>query len=318
MLIRRRISVLSTVLALMLASFTLVLAATAHAGDSSNCYTNPTTGLQVCDTNTQTPGGNTGTGTGDGGICMDDNASVDYQGTTYPCSENVPPGHWWYVGGGCYSTRAPASVPLPPPGDPAWDGHTSAEPGFMVYRSCALPPSIANSTPKYEICIGRCTNFGPQYLEQALGLSAPDLRMAPAKGTTGFVNQSVWFWSNTDMSELTKTVTSGANSITGTRTLSSVDWNWGDGTTTHLTAWPDACRPYTLADGGSPAPSGCGHIFAKPSPAGTPFAISVTVQWTYTYSINGGPVQQPAAGQGPKPMTSTATITIIEGQSTNG
>jgi hypothetical protein len=310
---RRRASAVAASVALAVAS--LMMATTAHASPPT-CVTVPGSNVQTCTTDTSTPGSSGDTGTADAGVCIDASASVDHGGTTYPCSQDADGLSWWYVGGGCYSSH---STTIPPAGDKAWHGHKLGDNGIIVNRSCALPPSIANSTLEWERCIANCVNFGPQYLEEALNLTAPGLQMAPASGSQGFVKQNIWFWSAVDMSDRTETVTSGANSITGTRTLTSVDWDWGDGTAhTHLTKWPDACRPYTLPDKGAPAPPGCGHVYPTPSATGKPYNISVTVQWTYTYSINGGRTQTPPAGQGPKPMTSTATITITEGQSTNG
>lgn len=314
MLTRGRVPVLVATVLLAFAGG----ASPALAGSGGDCVPDGLGGSTCTGQGTSPGGGGNGdSGTANGGICMDSSASVTYNGTTYPCSSSSAPGKWWYVGGGCYSAQAPATD-WPPVGDPRWGGHTEADNGIIVYRSCQAPPSIAGSYLTWERCVGNCATFDPADVMARMKLMAPVLQLSPPGGSSGFVHQNVWVWTDTDMVDHTKTETSGANVIVATRHLTEIDWSWGDGTTGKLPRWPLVCRRYLPSDGGDAAPAGCGHAYDVPGPVrngvAQPYTIKVTAHWTFTYSYNGGPEQTLPE----QVLSNTATITIKEGESTNG
>jgi hypothetical protein len=162
MLRRHRFSALVAAFVLSLASVTAIGVSAAHAdtGSGTVCIGGGDGNSQCTGSGTSPTGSGDG-GTSSGGICMDDTQSVDYNGTSYPCSEpGGPIRSWWYVGGGCYSTKIdPADYPAA--GDPAWGGHSSTDNGFIVERDCNKPPSMTDpgAYKTWERCIAICVAF---------------------------------------------------------------------------------------------------------------------------------------------------------------
>lgn len=144
-----------------------------------------------------------------------------------------------------------------------------------------------------------------------MNLVSPDPVMSPKSGTTGFVNQNVWFWTGTNMDDQTVDASQNGATITLMRQLISVNWNVADSHGNILkTLHCRSNHPYDISQGANPSPDPeCGYTFPKPDA----YTISVQAVWSYTAIINGVTTTMPVPG-----AINTATITIKEGQSTNG
>jgi hypothetical protein len=256
-----------------------------------------------------TTGGTGGGNTANGGTCDNSSASVTENGTTYPCLLVINGIRWNFLenSGGCYDHTDPNPPPLT---DPIWNGHLGDN-GTIVLRSCSSPPSLANATRFWERCTTACVVLTPQQLESRLSMVSPTPVMSPPSGTTGLVKQNVWFWTPTDMDDHTVDASQNGATITLSRTLISVNWNIVDSQGTIIkTLHCRSNHPWSADQAGKPSPDPeCGFQFPKAS------AYTITVQafWSYTAIINGVTTTLPING-----AINQATITIIEGQSTNG
>jgi hypothetical protein len=232
---------------------------------------------------------------------------ITYQGQDYVC--NLADG--WSFSYGCYIKPMD---PQPPAGDPMW-GTADPSSTRMQYISCGvMPPTVpGNRQPVAGPCIAICGGINPvQAVTNQLAIDKPALGMAPpgGPGATGFVNQNVWFWSK---ALDTSTMTKQAGNVTGVRTFEHADWNVtragtpGPIATLHCTS----DNEYTPDKGSAPSPDpACGYQFKDPGA----YTITVTTTWTLVITQNG----IAAAPQTVTSTPNTTTITIVEGQSTNG
>jgi hypothetical protein len=244
------------------------------------------------------------------------NNHITYEGQDYVC--DLADG--WSFSYGCYIKEM---SPQPPAGDPMWG---TADPSVtrMQYVSCGvMPPTVpGNRLPVAGPCVGTCGGINPvQAVTAQLAIDKPSLGMSPpgtAPGgptATGFVNQNIWFWTygakpGTPLD--TSTMSAQAGGVVGVRSFGHIDWaisRAGAGTVATLHCVTD--DEYTPDKGSAPSPDpNCGYQFKDPGA----YTITVTTTWTLVVTQNG------LAGQ-PQTVTSapnTTTITINEGQSTNG
>lgn len=304
--LRRRIPAVAVVLALIAAmAIATVATAPAARADTQVCTPNPD-GSQTCYIQGQQGGGGGGGGNGNGvDIQCDANGNIVYKGVTYKCDLGI-----WSFSGGCYITPV---VPQPPTNDPIWG---TDDPGTyrVQWEDCAhIPPTLVGAIKIVGPCIGFCSGPNPvQLITKELQIDKPDLGMSPpgGPGAVGFVNQNIWFWSK---ALDTSTQIRRAANVVGTRAFVSADWKItrANSTTPIATLHCTSDDEYTPDKGSAPSPDpACGFQFTAP---GT-YTISVTTSWTLVIAQNGVPAQ-------PQPITSTpntTTITIDEGQSTNG
>ena len=317
MLIKRRLAALGTSLALAFAGF---LAAVPVAHASVICIPildlvgNP--GCRYVESGPGTGGGPTTSG----GTCQT-NPTITINGTTYPCGVNDGEGHWWFVSPGCYGQDL---NPQPPAGDPAW-GTSGPGQGTAVFDvSCAAPPTHTGSQRQAGGCsTAVCGNGVPAWQTTAEGMTiAPAISMSPMPlpptppavnaTATGFVNESVWLWTATDLSTFASPPQgAGAASITVTRTLKSVDWDMGDGTLLHCGINSPGIA-YDPKYGNQPAPDPqCSHLYTVPGV----YTVKATATWTLSAVFGNGTTTQPLVRTS---KASSVVVTIGEAQSTNG
>ncbi|GAA2012788.1 hypothetical protein GCM10009839_04130 [Catenulispora yoronensis] len=306
----RRLHALTAVVALVAAMLTVTFANAPGARADDCQWVLGSNGQQTC-----VFGGDQGGGGGGGkgtGVSIDCNSggTIVYKGKTYACSY-----HEWTFSGGCYITPM---VPQPPLDDPHWGSYDPAT-YRMQWEDCDhFPPQYAGAVEIAGPCVGYCAGPNPvERITNELQITMPDLGMAPPgkpKGGTGptaigYINTNIWLWTkNLD----TSTQSRYAGNVSGVRTFVSADWKILKGgaevrTPLHCTSDYE----YTPDKGAAASPDpDCGFTFTTPGD----YTIEVTTSWTLVITQNGVP-------GAPQPITSTAntaTITIQEGQTTNG
>jgi hypothetical protein len=129
---------------------------------------------------------------------------------------------------------------------------------------------------------------GEAIREQAIELlpSVP-IRSAPADGNT-FVNMQTILWLDSPSSRALGPVALLGHQIGIQIAVQSVKWDFGDGNTAN----GPLGQSYDGACATKECPGFWGHDYAS---VGTP-AVSATVYWTATYSLDGGPAQPVPGG----------------------
>ncbi|WP_406280896.1 ATP/GTP-binding protein [Embleya sp. NBC_00896] len=115
--------------------------------------------------------------------------------------------------------------------------------------------------------------------------------MTPEPGKTGLVGLPVWLWIDRDatswsVTPLQKTVKLRGVEVTAYAVATRVDWSMGDGTTVPCYG-PGIKYDAKFENNASHE---CGYRYATTS-LGKPddkFAVTATVNWTATYTVNGG------------------------------
>ena len=308
----RRLSTVGLVLAMVFAMTAAFSAQAAHADGSGACLkwnVDAITGTKTCALYDTTGGGNGG-GTGDGfsNTCV--NNHITYEGKNYVCNLGS-----WSFSYGCY--LQPLSQ-QPSPTDPIW-GQNDPSTSRAQWEDCTnIPPTTVGAKEIVGPCVGACGGPNPvQTVTNQLSITKPALGMSPdgtqPGGTKGFVNQNIWFWSHgLDTSTQTRT----AGNVVGTRTFTSADWvvtlaGSSGASSTVATLHCASDNEYAATDGSAASPDPqCGYQFKT---SGV-YTVTVTTTWNMAITQNG----VAAAPQTVTSTANTATITIAEGQSTNG
>ncbi|OLE28084.1 MAG: hypothetical protein AUG49_03415 [Catenulispora sp. 13_1_20CM_3_70_7] len=301
--LRQRVPAFAAVLALItvLAGAAIVTAPKARA--DNGCQEVVTRGGDTYCVFQGQQGGGGGEGSGVGIDC-DSSGNISWHGTTYKCDLNG-----WSFSGGCYIRLV---EPQPPTNDPIW-GSDDPSTSRVQWEDCDhIPPTQVGAKQIVGPCVGYCAGPNPvELITNELQIAKPDLGMAPpgGPGNVGFVNSNVWLWTKgLDTSAQTRR----AANVVGTRTFVSADWvvsKAGGGTiaTRHCTS----DHEYTPDKGAAASPDpDCGFQFKTPGD----YTVRVTTSWTLVISQNG----VPGAAQTITSTPNTTTITIQEGQSTNG
>ncbi|ADJ48817.1 hypothetical protein AMES_6991 [Amycolatopsis mediterranei S699] len=145
--------------------------------------------------------------------------------------------------------------------------------------------------------------------EQAIsemGLSAPDIRLAPPAdsphgATIGF---PVWMWTarrEATVGPVTRTASAGSITVTATATLAKIDWSMGDGITVSC---PGPGAEFTDGLAGQPSPT-CGHVY-RDLVAGGVAGIDATSRWEIRWSGGGQSAFRTMA------LTSSAQLPVRE------
>lgn len=309
--LRRRLSAVTAVLALVAATAvaTTASAPPARAGDGCTIVV-VRAGVTICEINGQQGGGGGG-GDGTGvGIDCNSNGTIVWNGQTYQCAING-----WSFSGGCYIQ--PVS-PQPATDDPIW-GSSDPSTNRAQWEDCTnIPPTQVGAKEIIGPCVGYCAGPNPvERITNELQIAKPDLGMAPpgaapgAPAQIGFVNQNVWFWSKgLDTSSQTRS----AGNVVGTRTFVSANWKIYKGNSTASIAPATlSCTSddeYTPDKGAAPSPDpACRYQFTSPDT----YRLVLTTSWTLVISQNGMQNTQTITS-----APTTMNITITEGQSTNG
>ncbi|MDQ7805585.1 hypothetical protein Q5425_17715 [Amycolatopsis sp. A133] len=181
----------------------------------------------------------------------------------------------------------------PPAGDPLWGGHSPSE-GSLRLLICqgggALQgwPRVVFAPNGQPVVVPQVSPA--ELAEQAIsamGLSAPDIRLAPpadsAHGAT--IGFPVWMWTarrEATVGPITRTASAGSITVTATATLAKIDWSMGDGATTSC-AGPGTEFTDELAGQQSPT---CGYVY-RGLVAGGVAAINATSRWEIRWSGGG-------------------------------
>ncbi|WP_410633808.1 hypothetical protein [Amycolatopsis sp. cmx-4-83] len=200
----------------------------------------------------------------------------------------------------------------PPAGDPLWGGHSPAQ-GSLRLMICqgggALQgwPRVVFTPNGQPVAVPQLSPA--ELAEQAIaemGLSAPDIRLAPPASsprgaTIGF---PVWMWTERreeTTGPVTRTASAGPITVTATATLGGIDWSMGDGATVRC-AGPGTA--FTDDRAGRPSPS-CGHSYRDLVPGGTA-AVDATSRWEIRWSGGGQSAFKTLA------LTSSARLAVRE------
>ncbi|NUR59684.1 MAG: hypothetical protein HOV87_13595 [Catenulispora sp.] len=299
---RRRLTALAVVFAVLGAVTAMVPPTRAAAAECQNWETDAEGNLTCTIWSAGAPGG----GGGKSGYNINcTNNHIVYQGRDYVC--NLPDG--WSFSYGCYVKTV---EPQPPLSDPHW-GTADPSSTLMQYISCGQdPPTVPGNREMHPgPCPNGCGGLNPvESVTRQLAIDKPDLGMAPPGGAdaVGFVNANVWFWSK----KLdTSTQTKQAGNVVGTRTFVRADWAVKKNGATVSTLHCTSDYEYTPDKGGAASPDPqCGYSFTAPGD----YTITVTTTWTLLITQGGvaAPVQTVTS------TPNTTTITIQEGQNTNG
>ena len=287
----RLIPVLLTVLAATGA--TLLGPVAAHA-DTTCQQTDPLSGQ--CTVWVQVPGpspkpspvGDNGVhDTGSGQSCYWDPSK---QGLSRPPAGPVPctsgSGYW----SNTYNCYISPAHPVPPAGDPSWQGHL---PGDGAVYQCYQPQTgieiyVWSQNPPPGSGAGPTPRAVAQRAIDQMNLQAIDIGIAPEPGpdSVGLVGMPVWLWAKHPDSHTygptTASASAGGITATATARVEKITWDLGDGTTI---VCQSAGTPYEPRYGNRPSPD-CGHVYDKSS-AGQPdgkFTVTATSHWAITWS----------------------------------
>lgn len=200
----------------------------------------------------------------------------------------------------------------PPAGDPLWGGHSPSQ-GSLKLLICqgggALQgwPRVVFAPNGQPVVVPQVSPA--ELAEQAIsemGLSAPDIRLAPPAdsphgATIGF---PVWMWTarrEATIGPVTRTASAGAITVTATATLARIDWSMGDGTTVGC---PGPGTEFTDDLAGQPSPT-CGHVY-RSLVAGEAAGINATSRWEIHWSGGGQSAFRTMA------LTSSARLPVRE------
>ena len=299
-LLRRRLPAAAAVLAVMAAM--VAVAPVAQADDGCQIILHKD-GTKECDISGQTGGGKGGEG-GATSLQCDADGTILWHGETRRCAIGD-----WTFSEGCYIK---VIHPQPPTNDPIWGSADPATNRVQLEDCDHIPPIDAGAKRIVGECVGYCAGPNPvELITNELQIGKPDLGMAPpgGAGAIGFVNQNIWFWSK---GLDTSTQTRRAANVVGTRTFVSADWTVSkDGAGTVATLHCTSDNEYTPDKGAAASPDpDCGFQFKTPGA----YTVRVTTRWTLVISQSG----VPGAAQTITSTPNTTTITIQEGQSTNG
>ncbi|WP_232376798.1 hypothetical protein [Amycolatopsis aidingensis] len=122
---------------------------------------------------------------------------------------------------------------------------------------------------------------------EQMGLSAPDIRLAPPAtsphgATVGF---PVWMWSGRSEATtgpVTRTASAGAISVTATARLAHITWSMGDGSSVRCDG---PGTPFSDSRAGEASPT-CGHVYRAKAPGGA-FPVAATGHWEIRWSGGG-------------------------------
>ncbi len=185
-----------------------------------------------------------------------------------------------------YSTHAPTTED--PSGDPAVPHQP--EPGEQVALYC-WESSTGQLADAWWVTYDPANPFGPigaaeRALDEArrrLVLPAPEIRMAPPRGTPHLVGVPSWFWVD---AWLEQEASAGLTGVVSTVTArpTDIDWDPGDGTGVFRCEGPgEAWQP----GGGQPP---CGHTYT----ASGSYTVTATISWETSWSATtgeGGPLE---------------------------
>ncbi len=196
---------------------------------------------------------------------------------------------------------------------PIWQGRTS---GTIVQQICDRIPNAGAFVPNapgapYWVP-GAPPAVDPAVLARqllaTLQIRAITIGMVPEAGPDklGAVGVPVWMWAEQPTPQtvgpITASQTISGVTVSLTATLTSTDWDMGDGTTVHCTGANAPGTPYTFTTELTPSPT-CGHVYTK---QGNPYTITATARWQVNWTAAG------QAGTIPLQLTSTTTRRVGE------
>jgi hypothetical protein len=200
----------------------------------------------------------------------------------------------------------------PPAGDPLWGGHSPSD-GSLKLLICqssgALQgwPRVVFAPNGQPVVVPQVS---PAELAQqaisAMGLSAPDIRLAPPAdsphgATIGF---PVWMWTarrEATVGPITRTASAGSITVTATASLAKIDWSMGDGS---AVSCPGPGTEFTEDLSGQPSPT-CGHVYRDLVTGGVA-GINATSRWEIRWSGGGQSAFRTMA------LTSSARLPVRE------
>jgi hypothetical protein len=202
-------------------------------------------------------------------------------GTEVSCQTDD--GYWWSAYQ-CYAAPYDA-----PPGTPAWQGHTD---GSLWQCTSCTAAGTATTCNVQIIWTAPGAEPGPPTPEQlastAVGLmplAKADVRTAPAPPDATYIGVENWLWiPDAQWSNLSKSVSAGATTVTVKAAPSQIIWNLGPTSTTCY--GPGKPWVQGMTDSASTT---CGYTYQKSS-GGEPdgrFAIMATIRYRVTWSCTG-------------------------------
>lgn len=223
-----------------------------------------------------------GGGGGSGGGGGESSSTCTHQGETIPC-ELAGVGPW---NGQCYLTPTQLEEQPPPPagqseGDGAWY--------YCIYPS-------GGGTYAGTAWVEDGTAFVNPVVLARRAIAAMDLNPIkigivpePGPDRMGLVGLPVWMWVDTPTDDtfgpITASDSEGSVSVTATATVSTIEWDMGDGSIVTCTG---VGTPYADRFGKTDSPT-CGHRYEKMStdPPDEAYQVSATSHWVVTWTGGG-------------------------------
>ena len=206
-----------------------------------------------------------------------------------------------------HSSWATAGETTPPPGKPnpnqpygctyAVLGQSATQllgvggltPGHWVIPTCAgpgaidpLPPFwVSGATPPAAVVVQTSPVVVARQAVKHLGLSSPQVEMAPPDGSPQLVGVATWLWVDpTGWHPVSASASAGGVTTTATAAPTKVVWDMGDGATVTCDG---PGTPYDQADpGGSTA---CSYTWPAPGS----YTVTATAYWSVTWTAVGAP-----------------------------
>ena len=231
------------------------------------------------------------------------------------------------------SRWATAAKSTPPPGKPnpnqpygctysaggasaiATLGVGGPQPGQWVFPVCSGPGAIdpmppfwvSGATPPAAVVVQVSPVVVAQQAVKQLGLSSPQVEMAPPDGSPQLVGVATWLWIDpAAWRPLSASATAGPVTTTATATPTKVVWDMGDG---QSVTCDGPGTPYSASD--PSATTDCSYVWPK---AGS-FTVTATIYWSATWTASG------AAGGGSLGVqagpASAVPVTVTESQAIN-
>lgn len=204
--------------------------------------------------------------------------------------------------------------PQPPPGDPAWKGHSPSEGVIYLMWTCGGLAGGATGgwgfVPNGQAVAGAPAPPDPAEIAAkliaTLDFQAPTPALSPPTGTKAPVGLPIWMWATggeLQIGPIARSATEGGVTVDLTAVLSQVSWNMGDGTSVTC-AGPGT--PYSVKYPAAAASPDCGHTYlhgSRDMPGGN-YLITATGTWLIEWHGGGK--------QGEQQITLAGTTASLE------
>ena len=192
------------------------------------------------------------------------------------------------------------------------------QPGQWVFPVCSGPGAIdpmppfwvSGATPPAAVVVQTSPVVVAQQAVKHLGLTSPQVEMAPPDGSPQLVGVATWLWVDpAGWHPVSASASAGGVTTTATAAPTKVVWDMGDGATVTCDG---PGTPYDPADpGGSTA---CSYTWPAPGS----YTVTATAYWSVTWTAVGAPGGGNLGVMAGPPAEVSVTVTQSEAINTVG